>query len=101
MSPLSPLADGVSRRGGADLQAAVADVGLALAGGGAEAAGLLEAGAGRRRAAEGPRRTGAVIAAALTLQASYFLGGSPKRIKRPLTGWRKRLEEDEPTNWAC
>ncbi len=52
---------------------------------------------------EGTRRLGpeeghygdCVIAAGCTVQADLFLGGSPKRLEPPLTGWRARIFEEE------
>ena len=58
---------------------------------------------------EGSRRIGpeddtklgdCVIAAGLTEQASMFLGGSPKPIKPPVTGWKKEYLNKEGSNWA-
>jgi len=59
---------------------------------------------------EGTRRLGpeeghygdCVIAAGCTEQASIFMGGSPKRLEPPLTGWRARLKEarERETGWT-
>ena len=41
-----------------------------------------------------------VIAAGLAEQASMFMGGSPKKIPRPVEGWRKRVNDGRGSNWA-
>lgn len=43
-----------------------------------------------------------VIAAGLAIQASHAMGGSPKRLKPPVQGWRRRLKEEakEGSEWA-
>jgi hypothetical protein len=40
------------------------------------------------------KRSDCVIAAGLALQAGMFLGEPPEKVPAPLTGWRKRLQDD-------
>ena len=41
-----------------------------------------------------------VVAAGCTIQASQFLEGPPKKIKRADTGWLKRLQDEGKSNWV-